>query len=123
VAQTWNKTVSIFDPPHYKSDAQTSEFERVVVPYFELAMDEHGCVVIPAELRASLLVENAGVLIAEVVDGELRLISPKAALRKVGRLIAEQDWGTDSVVQELLLEHRAEVLRDYAESLLPTYEW
>jgi hypothetical protein len=74
-------------------------------------------------LRPLLLAERAGTLIAEVVDGELRLISPKAALRKVRRLIPEDDWGTDSAVDQLILERRAEALREHAEDLLPTYEW
>ena len=113
--------MSVFDPPNLRNG--TSEFERVDVPPFELVIDEAGRVSISAELRSLMLIEKAGPLIAEVVDGELRLISPKAALRKAKRLIAEQDWGTESVVDELIFERRAEALREHAESLLPTYEW
>ena len=113
--------MSIFDPPNLRN--QTSEFERVDVPPFELDIDDHDCLSIPAELRSLMLAEKAGPLIAEVVDGELRLISPKAAMRKAKRLIAEQDWGTESGVDQLIFERRAEALREHAESLLPTYEW
>lgn len=111
----------VFDPPNLGK--QTSPFDRVDVPPFELAVDEYGRVLIPADLRSQMLAENAGRLIAEVVDGELRLISPKAAMRKVRRLISEQDWGTPSAVDQLIFERRAEALREHAESLLPTYEW
>lgn len=113
--------MNIFDPPKLRNP--TSDFERVDAPPFELAIDKEGRVSIPAELRSLLLAEKAGPLLAEVVDGELRLISPKAAIRKTKRLISEQDWGTDSAVDQLTFERRAEALREYAESLLPTYEW
>jgi bifunctional DNA-binding transcriptional regulator/antitoxin component of YhaV-PrlF toxin-antitoxin module len=113
--------MSIFDPP--KLGNNTGDFERVDVSIFELQVDTDGRVTIPAELRSQMLADKAGPLIAEIVDGELRLISPKAALRKTKRLMAEQDWGTDSAVDQLILERRAEALREYAESLLPTYEW
>ncbi|WP_417411514.1 hypothetical protein [Hoeflea sp.] len=112
--------MSIFDPPKIPN---SSGFERVDTPFFELAVDEEGRVTIPADLLSPLLVEPGRPLIAEVVDGELRMISPKAAVRKVRRLISEQDWGTVSVTDELIFERRAEALREYAESMLPTYEW
>ena len=86
--------MSIFDPPNLGNNA--SDFERVDVSIFELPIDEDGRVYIPPELRSRMLADRAGPLIAEIVDGELRLISPKAAMRKAKRLIAEQDWGTDS---------------------------
>ena len=112
--------MSIFDPPILSS---SSEFERVDTPYFQLAVDENGRVTIPADLLSSLCVEKGKPLIAEVVDGELRMISPKAALQKVRRMVGEQDWGTDSAVDQLIFERRAEALREYAESMLPTAEW
>ena len=112
--------MSIFDPPKL---ASSSEFERVDTSFFQLAVDDEGRVTIPADLLSSLCVEKGKPLIAEVVDGELRMISPKAALRKVRRLIGEQDWGTDSAVDQLIFERRAEALREYAESMLPTSEW
>lgn len=115
--------MSIFDPPYLTSRPRVSDFERVDTPGFELPINEHGCVEIPAELRKQLLIDKAGPLMAEVVDGELRLIAPKSAMRKAKRLMAEQDWGTDSAVDQLIFERRAEALREWAECLLPTWEW
>lgn len=115
--------MSIFDPPVLKENAGKSEFERVDIPHFEMEIDADGRITLPPHLRRAMLAENGGLLLAEVVDGELRLISPKAALRKVKRLIAEQDWGTESAVDQLILERRAEALREYAEAHLPTYRW
>jgi len=97
--------------------------DRINMEPFELTIDSEGRIHVPPEVREKMLAENAGPLIAEVVDGELRLITPKAAIRKVRRLISEQDWGTDSAVDQIILERRAEALREYAESLLPTSEW
>ena len=105
------------------TDAARRLVDHVNMSPFELAIDEHGFVQVPRDIREKMLAEKAGPLIAEVVDGELRLITPKAAIRKVRRLVSEQDWGTDSGVDQLILERRAEALREYAESLLPTYEW
>jgi hypothetical protein len=44
-------------------------------------------------------------------------------MRKAKRLMAEQDWGTDSGVDQLIFERRAAALREWAECLLPTWEW
>lgn len=104
------------DPPHRL-------VEKVNLEPFELKIDSRGRIQVPQAVREKMLAQAAGPLIAEVVDGELRLITPKAAIRKVKRLIGQQDWGTDSVVDQLVLERRAEALREYAESLLPTYDW
>lgn len=90
---------------------------------FELTIDSRGRIHVLRAVRDLMLANSAGPLIAEVVDGELRVITPKAAIRKVRRLIAEQDWGEVLASEELILERRAEALRDYAESLLPTSEW
>jgi hypothetical protein len=115
--------MSIFDPPYLKSRLTVSDFERVDVPGFELPIDQDGRVEIPAGLREQLLIEGASPLMAEVVDGELRLIAPKSAMRKAKRLMAEQDWGTESAVDQLIFERRAEALREWAECFLPTWEW
>lgn len=113
--------MNIFDPP--KLGNPTSDFERVDAPPFELAIDKEGRVSIPAELGSVLLAEKAGPLIAEVVDGELRLISPKAAIRKTKTTNIGAGLGTGSAVHQLIFERRAEALREHAESLLPTHEW
>ncbi|GLQ37472.1 hypothetical protein GCM10007908_10920 [Rhizobium albus] len=88
-----------------------------------LSVDEAGNIQLPAEMRAAMMADGAGPLLAEIVDGELRVISPKAAIRKVRRMIAQGDWGGGSVTDQLIAERRAESLRDEAEALLPTSEW
>jgi hypothetical protein len=111
-----SKAVEMTPPPR-------SEFERVDISRFHLHLDASGCVQIPLEIREAMLAQGTCTLLAEVVDGELRLLSPKGAIRKVRRMIAESDWGGGSLVDELLAERRAEALRDEAEALLPTSDW
>jgi len=100
-----------------------SEFERVDMPCRRLEITSDGRVEIPADMRAAMLAESAGPLLAEIVDGELHLITPQAALRKVRRMIAENDWGPGSVLDQLEEERHAEALREKAEALLPAHEW
>jgi len=68
-------------------------------------------VLIPAELRRQMKIDESGRLTASVVDGELRLISPAVALSQLERLFAPLRGGP-SVVDELLAERRAEVARE-----------
>ena len=102
---------------------RTSEFARVDRPRRRLDIGTDGRILIPADMRTAMLAEAGGPVMAEIVDGELRLITPKAAIRKVRRMIAESDWGGGSPVDELIAERRAEALREDAEALLHTSEW
>lgn len=97
-----------------------SDFERADMARRRLDIAPDGRILVPADMRAAMLAEGGGPILAEVVDGELRLITPRAAIRKVRRMIAESDWGGGSVVDELIAERRAEALRDDAEALIQT---
>lgn len=94
---------------------------EVVRRRLEIASD--GRLLIPADMRAAMLIDGATAVMAEVADGELRIITPRAAIRKVRRMVAESDWGGGSPVDELMAERRAESLREEAEAMLPTSEW
>lgn len=107
----------------HDTDSPRRLLTRVNMSPFELTIDSGGRIHVPRAVRDLMLANSAGPLIAEVVDGELRVITPNAAIRKVRRLIAEQDWGEVLASEELILERRAEALRDHAKSLLPTSEW
>ncbi len=87
--------------------------------FMSLAFDEEGRLFIPEALRALMKLGREGRLIARIdEDGELRLTSPLSAIDKVRRMIAENDFGEGSVVDELIAERRAEALREEAETLL-----
>ena len=52
---------------------------------------------------------------ARVVDGELRVLTPKAALRSLQRMVREASPGGVSMVDELIAERRAEARREDGE--------
>ena len=77
-----------------------------------LRVAEDGRIVIPAAMRSAMLVDDSGRLTARVVDGELRVLAPKAALFKLRRMARENSPGGVSVVDELIAERRAEARRE-----------
>ncbi len=81
----------------------------------KLRMAEDGRVVIPAEMRRAMLVDDTGAITARVVDGELRVLTPKAALRSLQRMVQEASPGGVSMADELIAERRAEALREAGE--------
>jgi bifunctional DNA-binding transcriptional regulator/antitoxin component of YhaV-PrlF toxin-antitoxin module len=73
-----------------------------------LSMGKDGRVLIPAPLRSLMMIGENGKLSAIVEDGELKIMSPLIAVRRLQRLVKENDTGTGSPVDELLAERRAE---------------
>ena len=53
-----------------------------------------------------------GTVTARVDDGELRLMTPQAALRRARALVQGFDTGEGSPVDELIRERRAEASRE-----------
>lgn len=80
-----------------------------------LHVAEDGRLVIPAEMRSAMLIDANGCLTARVVEGELRVLAPKAALLKLRRLMREKAPEDVSVVDELIAERRAEARREEGE--------
>ena len=81
----------------------------------KLRIGEDGRLVVPSEMRAAMLVDETGVISARVVDGELRLLTPKAALRSLQRMVQEASPGGASMADELIAERRAEARREAGE--------
>ena len=78
----------------------------------KLRVAEDGRVVIPAEMRAAMLIDESGHLTARVVEGELRVLTPKAAIFKLQRMVREKAPDGVSLVDELIAERRAEARRE-----------
>ena len=99
----------------YKSapDPQASGVDEAPAAPFHLQLQigSDGRVLIPAELRRQMRLESGGMVNAELVDGELRLLSPAVALDRLERLFAPLRAGP-SLVDELLAERRAEAARE-----------
>ena len=83
-----------------------------------LKIDSAGRIVIPAEMRAAMMVKTGDTVTAKVVDGEFRIVSPKVALTRlqiVGREFRAKNPGVD-LVAELIADRRAEAKQDAEEA-------
>lgn len=106
--------------PHPKGLAEeSSSFEPFrdelrSVPYMRLRIDSAGRIVIPAEMRAAMMVKPGDTVTARVENGEFRIVSPAVALKRVrafARAFKEKNPGV-SVVDELIAERREEARRE-----------
>ena len=77
-----------------------------------LRIDEDGRLVIPADMRAAMLVDETGLLTARVVDGELRILAPKAAVAHLQQMVRDAAPEGVSMADELIAERRAEERRE-----------
>ena len=75
---------------------------------FNLQVAQDGRVLIPAEVREAMLISEASTLTARVENGELRMMAPKVALLRIQQLVKKMDKGHGSVVDELIVERKAE---------------
>ena len=78
----------------------------------DVHVDGAGGVVIPAIFRAAMQVEEGDRLMARVVDGELRLITPRTAVRLAQKLVRETIPGDDSLADALIDGRRHEFERE-----------
>jgi AbrB family looped-hinge helix DNA binding protein len=79
-----------------------------------LKIGEAGRIVIPAEMRAAMMVRPGDTVTVQVVDGEFRIISPQLALKRfqaVGRAFFARNPDVD-LVEELIAERREEARRE-----------
>jgi AbrB family looped-hinge helix DNA binding protein len=72
-----------------------------------LILREGGRVVIPAAMREALGVGPGDELLARVANGELRLTTRAAAIRRIQERLAKYKKPGESVVDEFLAERRA----------------
>jgi bifunctional DNA-binding transcriptional regulator/antitoxin component of YhaV-PrlF toxin-antitoxin module len=85
------------------------------IGYAHLKVDSAGRIVIPADMRAAMLVDRGDTVTASVVNGELRIISRGVALKRVQASAREwRDRNPDagSVVDELIAERREEAKQE-----------
>ncbi len=81
-------------------------------PIAKIQVGAAGRVVIPAELRARLGIQEGEVLSARIVEGELRLLPRAAAVAKARRLVRKAVPAGVSLVDALIAERRAEARAD-----------
>jgi bifunctional DNA-binding transcriptional regulator/antitoxin component of YhaV-PrlF toxin-antitoxin module len=74
-----------------------------------LALGPGGRVVIPAVYRKAMELEDGGQLMASVVDGELRLITPMMSIRRAQRIVRETIPADADLIADLFEMRRQEV--------------
>ena len=79
----------------------------------QLTVSTDGRIVIPVEMRAAMRIGTDGKLTARVVDGELRVIAPAVAIRRVQEMVRIPRG--PSLADELITERRAEAHLEDAE--------
>jgi hypothetical protein len=75
--------------------------------YVPLSIAADGRLFIPTKMREAMMLDGDGRITAYLVDGELRMISPRAALRNIQRTAEKYKKPGQSVVDEFLAERRA----------------
>lgn len=79
---------------------------------FRVQIGAAGRIVIPAEVRNAMNVNDGDTLSARVEDGVLILMSPETAIRKAQELVRRHIPEGISLVDELIAERRAEAARE-----------
>ncbi len=79
---------------------------------FRIQIGAGGRIVIPAEVRNAMNVNDGDTLSARVEDGALILMSPDTAIRKAQELVRRYIPEGVSLVDELIAERRAEAARE-----------
>jgi AbrB family looped-hinge helix DNA binding protein len=79
---------------------------------FATKMSEGGRVVVPAEIRKALGLEEGDVVLWELKGGEARLTTRRERLRRAQALVREYVPAGVSLSDELIAERRAEAERE-----------
>ena len=93
---------------------ETSELQSV--PHARLKIDSAGRIVIPAEMRAAMLVKSGDTVTARVENGEFRITSSEVAVRRAQSLARKLIPAGVSLVDELIAERREEARREADEA-------
>lgn len=85
-----------------------SLFEQEISCMIRVNVMPNGRLVLPVGLRKSLGVEKGGQLMAEIVDGQVRLMTPDASLDRARALFRKYVPAGTSISDEVIAERRAE---------------
>ena len=81
------------------------------MPLTVTKLDRHGRVVIPAEHRRALGLEEGDAVVVSLNEGELRILSRTEAIKRAQDMVRKYTKGR-SLVDELIAERRAEAARE-----------
>ena len=77
-----------------------------------VTIDEAGRLVVPARFRKALGIRGRQQLVVGLEGDTIRLRTPSAALARLQAIARQKRRGSESVVDEFILERRAEAARD-----------
>ncbi len=109
----WKKAHEADEQHQRQTDGTPDERARSTSP-IQLTIGPDGRVVIPAEMRTAMEIGPDGRVMARVVDGELRVMAPKVAIRRAQAMVRGAVPEGVSLADELIAERRAEARRDDA---------
>jgi AbrB family looped-hinge helix DNA binding protein len=94
-------------------EAQSFDYngELASVSHTRLKIDSAGRIVIPAEMRAAMMVKPGDMVTAEVVNGEFRLVSPEVVLWQIQTLARRHKRPGVDEVDEFIADRREEARR------------
>jgi AbrB family looped-hinge helix DNA binding protein len=75
-------------------------------------VDKHGRIVIPAQIREAVGLPPGTKVRLWVEDGELRLMSLDASIKRVQAMVAKYTKGRTGLVDEFIAERRREAERE-----------
>jgi bifunctional DNA-binding transcriptional regulator/antitoxin component of YhaV-PrlF toxin-antitoxin module len=79
---------------------------------WRLKVAADGRFVIPAAARAAMEIGEEGKVTAILQDGELHIVSPRVAIRKIQEMLKPYRSEKGSIVDEFIAEKRAEAARE-----------
>ncbi len=77
-----------------------------------LNVDSAGRIVIPVEFRRAMNIGEGGELMARMVDGELRVMSPTMAVKRAQKLVREMIPGDAGLADSLIADRRREAVKE-----------
>lgn len=81
----------------------------------KLELKEGGRLLLPAELRTALGIGEGDILMAEIVDGELRLTSQATAVARAQQVVQQFIPAGSTVVDDFIAERRREARKESGE--------
>ncbi len=97
---------------HWKTAQSDQTTVSIAVSPVRLVIGPDGRVVIPADMRRAMELDESGSVLAQIDQGALTLTSPTVGLRKAQELVRSFDKGDGSAAEELIQERRAEAARE-----------
>jgi bifunctional DNA-binding transcriptional regulator/antitoxin component of YhaV-PrlF toxin-antitoxin module len=73
-----------------------------------ITISDEGHLVLPIDVRQAMMLDDTGRVTVSVVDGELRIMSPLAALRRLQQRVRPLHHAKTLVSDDLIAERRAE---------------